>query len=106
MKADQSVTNLIAELTPRLNGWEHNAENWLSMRPETKKHFKVDKIWTDFGEFNEHNGLEGRGIRVWNCGQILIGHFFCDALWTGNYILIWNDGAFRVGEFYLNDGGH
>ncbi len=70
LKGDQITAELVAELTPRLNGWEHDAENWLSMRPEKKKYFKVDQYGTVFGEFNEQNELEGRGIRFTNDGLI------------------------------------
>ncbi len=59
---------------------------------------------TQFGEFNQDNDLHGRGIQIWNDGEIWIGYYEKGGLSTGNYIYIRYDGVFWVGEKYLKDG--
>ncbi len=57
-----------------------------------------------FGEVNENNEPQGRGISMYEDNDdIWIGYFEDDDV-TGNYIRILSDGWFNVGEIYYKDG--
>jgi hypothetical protein len=73
------------------------------MQPNSK--FYKDEGYTlSFGELNENNRMQGRGIKIGNYGVIDIGYYENDDWSTGNYITIWKDGEFWVGEKYIEDG--
>ncbi len=92
----------IVEVNSRLNR-DNNAQNWLSMRPDTSNYFKDFSTGTYFGELNENNKPHGRGICIWNDGRIWIG--YCEnGLGPGHYIHIDSDGGCYVGEHYIKDG--
>ncbi len=74
------------------------------MRPDPTKYSENTYDYTYFGQFNESNRLHGKGILIWNRGDILIGYWKNGDLSTGNYIRIDSDGDFRVGEYYRKDG--
>ncbi len=56
-----------------------------------------------YGEVNESGEEHGRGIKIWNDGDIWIGYFDNGWYYTGNYIDIRSNGTFYVGEMYLKD---
>ncbi len=62
--------------------------------------------WKYYGEVNANGKEHGRGIRIWNHGNIGIGYFENDSWWTtGNYIIINSiSGFFKVGEIYMKYG--
>jgi hypothetical protein len=64
----------ISKVNTRLNR-DNNAENWLSMRPNASNYFKDYKDHTYFGELDEHNEPNGRGILIWFTGAISIGYW-------------------------------
>ncbi len=79
-----------------------DAQNWLSMQPNPLRY--CDKLRIGFGEVNEDNRLQGRGIEIYTNGLIYIGYWQNGSLSTGNYITISKDGWFKVGEEYFKDG--
>ncbi len=72
------------------------------MQPNSK-FYKDEGDTLSFGELNENNRMQGRGIEIGNYGVITIGYFE-DGDYTGNYIRIFSSGNFRVGEKYIEDG--
>ncbi len=57
-----------------------------------------------YGEVNKSGKEHGRGIKIWNVGEIRIGYFENGVDSTGNYIHISSNGVFTVGEKYYKDG--
>ena len=66
-KGNQKVEKIIT----RLNRW--NAKNWLEMRPGNR-YLEETHYHTSFGEHDENNKLEGRGIRI-SRYDIIIGYW-------------------------------
>jgi hypothetical protein len=65
----------------------------------------TDSDYKYYGEVNADGEEHGRGIQIWNDGDIWIGYFENGVWSTGNYIRIWDDGdKFEVGEYYMKDG--
>ncbi len=101
----------IGTIIPRLNQ-DNNAQNWLSMQQNPLGCYE-NNYEDFFGEVNEKNKLQGRGIAMWNGGiggrrhnnwTFIIGYFENGDWSTGKYIVIHSDGDFRVGEIYEKDG--
>jgi len=57
-----------------------------------------------FGEHNENNKLNGRGIGISSSDHILIQYWNNGRIAPGNYLTILSDGDVDVGECYLKDG--
>ncbi len=93
----------IAKITPRLTGLK-DAQKWLSMQPNPLRWHGYEMFSHLFGEVNENNRMNGRGIDIYNDDRISIGYFEDGSKSTGNYIIIYSSGKFDVGEIYNNDG--
>ncbi len=65
-----------------------------------------DKCWYRqvFGELNEDNRPQGRGIEINTTGFIIIGYYENGYGSPGNYIQIWSGRIFEVGERYIKEG--
>ncbi len=98
-KDDQKIAGIEA----RLNMCK-DASNWLCLQPNPLRYAEREEYHTDFGEINEDNKLEGRGIKIWNDGFIGIGYYEDGWPSTGNFIIIYRDGNFQVGEVYMREG--
>ncbi len=92
----------IADIIARLNLCK-DSQNWLSMQPNPLRYYSDSGLTKNFGEHKEDNEENGRGIRIFNNGDICIGYFENGRL-IGNLIAINSDGTFYVGENYLKDG--
>ena len=84
----------------KINVKEHLGEHALISPFKTK----TDKYGKYYGELNADGKQNGKGIKLWNYGDIDIGHYEDDLWGTGHYIQISTNGRFIVGEYYLQDG--
>ncbi len=62
----------IGTIVPRLTIVK-DENNWLSMQPIPLRWFNKAMYGDLFGELKANNILHGRGIRIWNDGDIDIG---------------------------------
>ncbi len=93
----------IPTLIPRLNQ-SKDAQNWLSMQPNPLRWYSRCYRYDGFGETNEDNWLDGRGIGIRDDGDIDCGYELNGNWITGNHIDIYSDGKFRVAERYFKEG--
>ncbi len=91
----------VGDITDRLN-LTIDDQDWLSLRPSDNRYFIDDY----FGDFDEYNKLNGRGIKIDSFdGSITIAFWkHCNFLAPGNYLAIWSSGDVSVGEYYMKDG--
>ena len=75
------------------------------MKPKQSRVTK-DAGSTLFGEHDENNKLDGRGIQIWDFSSITIGYWKNGGLSIGNYIIIFGEGklTINVGELYVKKG--
>ncbi len=66
---------------------------------------KTDSNYKYYGELNADGKEHGRGIFIYDWGEIEIGYYENSEWSTGtNYIYIYDDGVFLVGERYMREG--
>ena len=91
----------IADVIRRINLYQVDS-NWLSL--DRSRVGVVCAQNLSFGEINQYNKLDGRGICIFADGTIDIRYFNNGYAAPGNYLRIHSYGEFKVGEMYLKDG--
>lgn len=87
----------VCDISQRLKSHK-NKQNWLSMNPKNSKYIMWGKT-QQFGECNENNRLQGKGIQIYPLGTIVIGNFADGINTAGHYIVIKIGDEFSVGEY-------